>query len=169
MSGIDPTQLAEWFEALGPRLVLYARQWVDASLAEDVVQETFARLMTQPRPPDSAKAWLYRCVRNAAIAMARTDRRRGRRLEQVAREVSPIFDADPADLLDAAAVQQALEGLEEDRREVVVLKVWGDLTLREIAAVTGRAVSTLSHQYRSALDEIRKRMGEPCRTNTKKD
>ena len=55
MTPIDPKQLAGWFEGLAPRLVLYARQWLDGGAAEDVVQETFARLMVQPAAPDSPK------------------------------------------------------------------------------------------------------------------
>ena len=167
MAGIDPTQLAGWFEAYGPRLVLYARQWVEEQAAQDAVQETFARLMAQGRPPERPLAWLFRSVRNAALELVRKGRRRQRGLEEFARSSRPLFEADPADLLDAATGQQALDGLDEDRREVVVLKVWGGLALREIAAITGRPISTLSHQYRSALDDIRKRMGEPCQT--KKD
>ena len=164
MPEIDPTQLADWFEAYGPRLVLYARQWVDGPAAEDAVQETFARLMAQGQPPRSPQAWLFRSVRNAAINLLRKVGRRRRRLEDFARGSQPLFEADPADLLDASAVQRALEGLDEVHREVVVLKIWGGLALREIAAVTGRPISTLSFQYQSALDDIRKKMGEPCRT-----
>lgn len=85
----------------------------------------------------------------------------------MARQAPPLFEADPGDLIDAATIRQALESLDAPRREVVVLRVWGSLSLKEMAQVTGRPVSTLSYQYRSALDDIRKKMGEPCRTNTK--
>jgi RNA polymerase sigma factor (sigma-70 family) len=160
----DLRQLADWFEALGPALVLYARQWVGPSEAEDVVQDAFARLIVQPSRPANHKGWLYRSVRNAAIDRRRGYKRREAHQERLARQ-SPALEADPGDTLDAADVQRALASLDEDRREVVTLKVWGGLTLREMSHVTGKAISTLSHQYRSGLDEIRMKIGEPCRTN----
>jgi RNA polymerase sigma factor (sigma-70 family) len=163
MSGIEPALLAEWFEAFSGRLVLYARQWLDEGLAEDAVQEAFASLAAQGQAPQSPQGWLFRSVRNAAIAAARKQGRRQKHLERIGRS-SPLFEADPADVIDAAAVEGALAALDADRREVVVLRVWGGLSLKEIAQVTGRPISTLSFQYRGALDDLRRKMGEPCQT-----
>ena len=44
------------------------------SLAEDVLQETFLRLLTRPAPgltPEKAQAWLYRVARNLCIDILR--------------------------------------------------------------------------------------------------
>src|SRR5436309_15644873 len=76
--------VADMFEAHGPALLLYARQWVDAAAAEDVVQRVFVRLLASGRLPADARTWLFRCVRNEAISAWRTDQRRGRRERTVA-------------------------------------------------------------------------------------
>lgn len=155
MTGIDPAKLADWYAAWGGGLVLYARQWVDAGGAEDAVQEVFVRLMAQPAEPANVKAWLYLATRNAAIAAGRSLRRRVRRERAAAERVPPLFEPNPADRIDAAAAEAALSELPPGLREVVVLRVWGGMTLAEVAGVTGCAVSTVYDQYRAALARVR--------------
>ena len=53
-------------------LTLFARQWLDAASAEDVVQETLTTLLMQRKSPDDPVAWMFRAVRNAAIDHCRT-------------------------------------------------------------------------------------------------
>src|SRR5271154_3249424 len=74
---MSPSDLARLIDAHAAPLVLYARQWCDAS--EDVVQEAFLKLVRQGRPPEDVLAWLYRVVRNGALDAAKMARRRQRR------------------------------------------------------------------------------------------
>src|SRR5438309_7767711 len=92
-------QLADLIDAHAAALVLFARQW--SAAPEDVVQETFCKLVVQARPPDDPVAWLYRVVRNAAIDAGKADRRRQRREAAVARPVL-WFDEVAVDGLEAA-------------------------------------------------------------------
>ena len=48
--------------------------------------------------------------------------------------------------------------LSEELREVVELKVFADLTFREISEVTGLAQGTVATRYRSALEKMRHQM-----------
>ena len=79
MPSIDPAKLGSWFDAYAGRLVLYARQWLEAQWAEDVVQDVFIRLMAQSREPDNVKSWLFAAVRNAAISAFRSESARRNR------------------------------------------------------------------------------------------
>ena len=164
MGPMRSAQLSEWFDALAPALVLYARQWVDAAPAEDVVQDVFARLMCRREAPGSPKGWLFRCVRNAAISRLRSESRRRRHHERLAAGGAAMFRPDPAAAIDAAAAEEALNELPLELREVVVLRIWGQMKLREIAETTGRPVSTVMSRYQSALEKIRQRMVKPCKT-----
>src|SRR5688500_2445704 len=114
---MDPARLAEAFEAHGAALALYARQWLDPAAAEDVVQEVFVRLMNQPREPANLAAWLFRCVRNGAIAFARSGARRRRREALAATPSAAWFEPRGDDRIDAAAAQAALAGLPPAQRE----------------------------------------------------
>src|SRR6478735_4651906 len=77
MTRIAPDELARLYREHAPALRLYARQWRDGG--EDVVQDAFVRLAQQSPAPERPAPWLFRVVRNAALAVARAQTRRGRR------------------------------------------------------------------------------------------
>jgi len=158
MGAIDPGQLGRWFAAYGARLALYGRHWLDAPQAEDVVQEVFIRLMAQPTPPENVKAWLFRSVRNGAISQLRKQKRRKKHTEILAADAKNWCENRPDDLLDAKTAQQALVNLPEEQREIVILRIWGQLTLREIAQIVEQPLSTVYHKYQVALKDIRIKM-----------
>jgi RNA polymerase sigma-70 factor (ECF subfamily) len=172
MNGDAAGRLGEWFDAHAARLVLYARQWVgDRSAAEDVVQECFLRLLGRPgrSEPCDVRAWLFAAVRNAAIAEQRSRSRRARR-EQVASERrGGWFEPSAGDTIDARAAERALAALPDELREIVVLRLWGELTLAEASAVLGEPPSTLFSRYQTALKALRREMEtSPCKTPTMK-
>src|SRR5262249_19753683 len=82
------TRDLDWLAAgVGERaagLRLFARQWVDAATAEDVVQEALVALLAERQAPRSPVAWMYRAVRNAAFDHHRSSMRRRRREQAVA-------------------------------------------------------------------------------------
>jgi RNA polymerase sigma factor (sigma-70 family) len=143
-------------------LVLYARQWLDAAAAEDVVQEALVALLAQRQPPDNPVAWMYRAVRNAAIDAARSSARRRRREQTVAESRGRWLEAGTESLLDAQAAEQALRQLEPDYRQVVVLRIWGELGFAEIAEIMQLSVSTVHGRYMSALSKLRIALEKPC-------
>jgi len=166
MAAIEPEQLSEYFSAYGRELVLFARQWVTNAQAEDVVQEVFIRLIQQSEPPRNVKAWLFRAVRNAAISLWRSQQRHRKHAEKLAAEQSGWFETRPGDLIDAATAQQILETMPAEQREVVTLRIWGQMTLKEIAEIVGAPVSTVFSRYTAALEAIRKKMEQSCPKKT---
>jgi RNA polymerase sigma factor (sigma-70 family) len=181
MGTIDPTTLSRAFDSYSAGLALYARQWLDAESARDVVQEAFIRLMRQPVEPHHVKAWLYRTVRNAAFDVRRSQRRREQRERESAEKTrvgqgpgpwrpSPgvgagVFDSRPDDLIDAATAAEALARLPDEQRETVTLRIWGGLSWVQIAELTDATVSTAFSRYKAGLAAIRVRMEHPCQTN----
>jgi|SRR5579863_9122234 len=158
----EAAQLIQWFDAYAAPLALYARQWLTRHGAEDVVQEAFVRLMLQSKAPENVRAWLYRTVRNEAISQWRSTRRRERRERSAARD-EPLFEAAPGEWIDAQAAAEAMQLLPAQSREIIVLRIWGQLKLAEIAQITGTPLSSVFHQYQQGLAEIRKRLGVSCR------
>jgi RNA polymerase sigma-70 factor (ECF subfamily) len=152
-------QIADLIDAHAAALVLFARQWCAAP--EDVVQESFCKLAGQPSPPGDPVAWLYRVVRNAAIDASKADRRRQRREAAVARPV-PWFDQVSVDGLEAATAVAALESLPVEQREVIVSRLWGGMTLEEIAAVVGCSVSSAHRRFTAGIASLRERLGVSC-------
>lgn len=161
---MESAQITGCFAAHAAALVLYARQWLPPGSAEDVVQDAFVRLMLQPRAPASLKAWLFRTVRNTAINQWRSAQARVGRERETARNET-YFEPAGEDRLDSEAATVALQNLPPAQREVVVLRIWADMTLQEISALTGVPVSTVFHHYQKGLSAIRGQMGVPCRMN----
>ena len=52
-------------------------------------------------------------------------------------------------------MEQALQQLPAEQREVVHLKVWEGMTFQEIADVTGEGLNTAASRYRYTLEKLR--------------
>ena len=159
MSRIGPELLAEVFDAHADALALYARQWCEGP--EDVVQEAFLQLARQRAAPDRVVPWLYRVVRNGAIAAGRRD---GRRRKREARSSGgEAWFAPPDDRIDAEVAVRFLAELEPETRGVVVARIWGALTFEEIAEAEGCSLTTAHRRYRAGLERLHERL-EPSWT-----
>src|SRR5258708_7944837 len=77
MGPIEPAEMGRLYRQHAAALRLYARQWGGG--AEDLVQDAFIRLAQQRLPPERVLAWLYRVVRNEALASFRSAARRRQR------------------------------------------------------------------------------------------
>ena len=141
------------YATYAPRLVLYGRQWVEVETAEDCVQDVFVRLMLQRRWPHRLEGWLFKLVRNEVVNMVRHNSRQQRRAASVERQAD-WFQPDEKELVDVRAVQAAIAGLDEQVREVLMLRIWADLPYEDIAVVTGVSETTAFRRYREGLQQI---------------
>src|SRR5690348_12584709 len=114
--------VAELYDRHAPALLLYARLWVGSAEAEDAVQRVFVGLIAGGKIPAEPRTWLFRCVRNEALQVLRSGRRRERREGRVASARGAWFEARSDDLLNAAEAQTALEALPAELREIVTLR-----------------------------------------------
>jgi RNA polymerase sigma-70 factor (ECF subfamily) len=150
------------FDQLAPQLVLYARQLVVTSAdAEDVVQMAFVRWWRRfPEGASEHIPLLYAAVRTIALDQRRSDTRRTVRESKsefaIDGEHTPCFDPLPEQKETAAIVEKALIDLPKEQREVVTLRLWGGLTFKEIAAMTGDSINTVAGRYRYALNNLQK-------------
>ena len=150
----------EWrvcFSQLAPGLVLFARQWVRSPAdAEDVAQEAFVRFWRRNHSIGN-RALLYATVRSIALDFLRRNSRRAQResnaLSEMEQSVQPKFAIeDESQQLLAAAV----DGLPNEQREVLVMKLWNELTFAEIASALGISQNTAASRYRYALGALKK-------------
>jgi RNA polymerase sigma-70 factor (ECF subfamily) len=150
------------FEALVHRhesaLLRHARALVGESGGyEDVVQEVFLRLAQKPPELPSEAAgdaereraylgsWLHRVTRNCCMDALRSDTRRKVREETVAtRDEASDGGLHVVEARDTRkAVERGLEKLPGDQHEVLVLRLLGGRSYREIADITGKKVGTV--------------------------
>ena len=145
------------FSEVAPGLVLFARQWVQSAAdAEDIVQEAFVKFWRRNHNIQN-RALLYAAVRSIALDFVRRDIRRSRREAAVVAETEPIIDP-RFELEDdtQSTLAAAVDSLPHDQREVLVLKIWNDLTFSEIAGALGISQNTAASRYRYALSHLKK-------------
>ena len=143
-----------------PACRLYAHQLIGAAGAEDACQEAFIRLMRhlvrEGRPPRAPRAWLVAATRSAALDLARGERRRRRREAKVMRDEP--FVPSPGAGLDEQGLSEALSTLPQRQREVIVLRLWGEMGFAEIGALLSVSTSTAHADYASGLSTLRERL-----------
>ena len=161
MSRIGPETLGELYDRHAAALVLYARQW--SVTPEDVVQDAFIALARRRVAPDQALAWLFRVVRNGALAASRHDRRRARREGKVAAPAAWFAAGD--DAIDARHAQGLLADLDPAARSVIIARIWGGLTFDAIAQAEGCSLTTAHRRYQAGLAQLYERLAqhEPAR------
>jgi RNA polymerase sigma-70 factor, ECF subfamily len=149
----------EWFRRNGPRLLVCARQWTrTAADAEDIVQEAFVRFWRHQRRLGGEPLGLVLVsIRRAACDLARREQRRSRREESVEDDAG-IFETLGEHDDRRIAIEQALQGLPEEQRQVLVLKIWGERTFEQIGADLGIPANTAASRYRYALLALRKNL-----------
>lgn len=142
----------------GPRLIAYATELLRDSggraAAEDAVQSVFCRILETPRAELRAvrdvPAWLTTLTRHTALNLRRSEQREQRRRASS----SAITGADDHHGSDAD-LHQRLGLLDEDLREIVLLKHAVGLTFDQIAITLDQNRSTINSRYRRAIELLR--------------
>ena len=152
----------ELYDRYSRRLLSFLNGEVGSAWGEDLLQETFSKLLTsldRYRPSGKFSAYVYQIARNLA-----RDRQR-----RTYRDL-PISDLESnhPDLvdhieyrLDTAWVRSALKNLSTEQQEVVLLREYAGLSFKEIANLIERPVGTVLSQMHRALKTLRSHLTAP--------
>jgi RNA polymerase sigma-70 factor, ECF subfamily len=148
----------------------------DTAQAEDVLQETFLRVIKGAEAYEKqAKftTWLYTIARNLCVDAARRGKHR-----KAASLDAPVGDDEGAALIDLVAgvdpgaekqsvnrelgvrLRKAIEALPEEQREIFLLREVSDLQFNEIAQIVGCPENTVKSRMRYALEKLREALEE---------
>ncbi|HEY3396186.1 MAG TPA: RNA polymerase sigma factor [Armatimonadota bacterium] len=154
----DLEALAALYDRYAPPVYhLLLAQTSDPEAAADLLQETFLALLDRGRGARSIRS-LRAYLLGVAQHLASRDRRRRRR--EVGLEETDLGAAAPESPGTTVQVQRALAALPPEQAAVVVLKVWHDLTFREIAEALGLSPDTVASRYRYAAEKLRRLLGD---------
>ena len=158
---LDPTRLGDHLDRL------YRAAWAlcgSREEAEDLVQETYARVLARPRliRNEDDLGYLLRTLRNTFLNLRRTERRR-LRPAPLPDELDLVADPharEPQAALEAGELYAAVAALPDDFRDVLVAVDITGLSYKEAArALRIREGTVMSRLYRARRQVVRRLEG----------
>ena len=130
-----------------------------SGLAEDAVHEAFVRLCgRREKPAGSLVAYVFAAVRNAAVDCRRREKREQEVTETLFAEARSEEKSQSAMNDNAMRLRREIESLDKDTREIIVMKIFGELTFEEIGSVLTIPAATIATRYRRALTTLEERL-----------
>jgi RNA polymerase sigma-70 factor (ECF subfamily) len=152
----DLSALGRLFDLTSARLVRYGKALTrNQADAEDALQAALVRVAVHPQLLANARLpWPYflQIVRNEALKIVQ--RKQPLQSLEALFEQWTVDDADAEREESAARVRAALQRLPAEQAEVVVLRMWEEMTFAEIALVIGESANTIASRYRYALQKL---------------
>jgi RNA polymerase sigma-70 factor, ECF subfamily len=155
---LDPTRLGDHLDRL------YRAAWAFVGSredAEDLVQETYARLLARPRwlRKEDDLGYLLRALRNTFFNQKRAERRR-LRSDPLPEQLDLVADPrarEPQAALEAGELYAAVAALPDDFRDVLVAVDITGLSYKEAAQVLRiREGTVMSRLYRARQQVVRR-------------
>ena len=145
-------------------LNLAANLLSDSSIAEDVVQDVFVTLAQSAdkiKLRENLKGYLLTCVANRSRDYSRRKTRQQNalvnHLERVqAESINPVQTVIYVEELEK--LNYAMAVLPYEQREVIVLRLHGNLKFKQIAKMRNVSIKTVQSQYRYGLEKLRSMM-----------
>ena len=158
----DKNALGSLYELTSGYLLNMARAYVrDRGLAEDVVSETYLKAVRGAGsfdPKGNGLNWLFKIVRNTAFNLnAYESRRRFEDIESHA-DIADVFDTLADTRLDSRELTAAIEALPREERTLLYYRYWEGYTVRELAALTGKPVSTTQDALKRILKKLKNKL-----------
>lgn len=133
-------------------------------LAEDAVHDAFVRLCTRTiEDVQDLVPYVFAAVRNSAIDISRRQKRSAESVSLF--EIGDAANSSSRDGEVAALrteedriLREAVETLEPALQEVVIMRVFAELRMSDIAAITNTPVKTVETRYRRALQTLEERL-----------
>jgi RNA polymerase sigma factor (sigma-70 family) len=132
----------------------------DAGRAEDVVHDVFVSFAGSAKDfklSGNLKSYLTTCVINRARDQIRANRRGPMQLD-AAKSVSTNLNGPDHAIISSEESQKlnrALAQLPNEQREVIALRLKGEMTFKEIAKLNNISINTIQGRYRYGLNKLR--------------
>ncbi|GAA4445537.1 sigma-70 family RNA polymerase sigma factor [Ravibacter arvi] len=166
ITGDDREALGELFEIYARELLTYGfRIHADLGMVKDVLQDVFVDIWTYRKNLAGAvkvKFYLYQCLRNALFKQLARERKVPS--EDIGVKEIPDTESSPEavfvqleDEMDRQdRLRLSLEALTPREREVISLKYYSNLKIREIAKLLELKEQTIANTLQNALSKLRK-------------
>ena len=134
------------------------------SLAEEQMQEAFLAAWRGIKGFEAGrpfKPWLVRILVNGVLTQQRKHTLPTVSLDGLDLSNQSVDPAEEVESLDRRmAVRRALSGLNQEHRQVVILRYFAGLTVPEVAQATGQREGTIKSRIHRALNRLRDQLSE---------
>jgi RNA polymerase sigma-70 factor (ECF subfamily) len=132
----------------------------DAGRAEDVVHDVFVSFAGSAKDfklVGNLKSYLTTCVRNRARDQIRANRRGPMQLDTAESVSSNLYGPDHAIISseESQRLNRAIAQLPDEQREVIALRLKGEMKFSQIAKLHNVSVNTIQGRYRYGLNKLR--------------
>lgn len=133
--------------------------------AEDLTSKTFLKALDGLESFDAGKGsfstWLYSIARNNVIDFYRTKKNES--------DINDIWDLPSSDDVERDVearqklekIEKYLRKLKSEQRELIILRVWSDLSYKEISEITGKSEASCKTMFSRCMNELKKEMPLP--------
>ncbi|MBC7722278.1 MAG: sigma-70 family RNA polymerase sigma factor [Pedobacter sp.] len=170
MADARKNNIAEVVSTYSKRLMGFIRRRVNTDAdAEDILQDVFYQFIGNTQPIEQLTAWLFRVARNRITDVKR--KHKPELLDDIYNANDDIlgwaelfFDANDNPETEYLrglfweALNNALDELPEEQKQVFVLHELEDVSYKDIAAQTGASINTLLSRKRYAVLHLRERL-----------
>ncbi len=160
-----PSAFEHLFSTLSKPLAAYFRSQGAADPAgstNDVLARVFRGLERFQGDQDQFRAWVFTIARNSLIDERRRTRRRVALLANEPSEgqlpEEPDAEMDALNRLANRDAVKVIQSLVPDQREVLLLRIVGDLTVDQVANVVGKRPGAVKALQRRGLAALRRKM-----------
>ena len=122
----------------------------DSFLAEDIVQETFIKFWSNHSYEDTGKemAYLYTIARNRC-----NDEFRKKKTDNIDDypNLMACSEKEPESMLESIALEEALDRMADELREIVVMRYVSDMSAADIGKVLGMSRFSVNRRLKEGL------------------
>jgi len=123
----------------------------DFHLTEDLMQDTYIKMLRSLESYDRSRPfapWLGQIAKNIAYDYLRKTKREQKALEESVK----IRDVSKGQALD---IDRILKQLDEEKQQIVFLRIVANLSFKEIAKSVGKPLGTIYSIYKMAMKELK--------------
>ncbi len=159
---MNRSETEKMYEAHYMRIFSYAMTLSgDRSTAEEITQETFFRAFSKHseyRKESDEVTWLCAIAKNLFYDEKRRQRRTGPIPEEDIPDTGKSVEQAATDRDSSFRIHVALHALEEPYREVFELRIFGELSFREVGMIFGKTENWARVTYHRARLKLQERM-----------
>ncbi|WP_196139968.1 RNA polymerase sigma factor [Aliikangiella sp. G2MR2-5] len=150
------------FNELGKLFDFYHRQLFTLAVsitkerasAEDAIHDALVAVAEVGIEPQDLKAYLFKSVRNKALFKVQ---QRQRLVEFEPEYLEAVVDDEHSSLF-ARNVAREIDMLSGVQQQIIIMKIFGELTFAEIAELCDMSINTVSSHYRRGVQQLKARL-----------